>query len=598
MAAAGRATGAEAPRPPNVVLIFADDLGYGDLGFTGRTDIRTPHLDRLARDGMRFTDFRVAQAVCSASRAALLTGCLPNRVGILGALSPGSPAGLHPNEVTLGEVFQSRGYATAMVGKWHLGDARAFNPVRHGFDEWLGLPYSNDMWPSHPTVTNFPSLPLMDGLLVLDADVTPDDQAQLTGRYTARAVDFIRRQGSHPFFLYLAHSMPHVPLFASERYRGTSKAGLYGDVIEEIDGSVGEILKALQDQGVDRETLVLFTSDNGPWLSYGNHAGRTGGFREGKGTAWEGGVRVPMIACWPGHIEPGTTHAGFASTVDVLPTLAALIGASLPSNRTLDGRNLLGVLDASVKADDAGFVFPGYYGANLCSIRSGPWKRVFRHTFQHLDRAGSDGSPGRYLPQEAEPALYNLVDDPGETRDVSSVHPEIVARLESEAAKTRGSLGDSLTGIAGTDRRMAGTAAALRVRSAEDHRVSLLATHAIVHGVNLRFEPEPAKNTLGYWIRPEDWAEWDFDLSRPGRYHLDVLQGCGTGSGGSELEIRVNGQVLRETVVETGHFQNFVSRTVGSVEFSVPGRYVLELRALSRPGMAVGDIRSVTLRPE
>ena len=496
---ATRAAEGAVAHPPNVVLIFADDLGFGDLGCYGRRDIRTPHLDRLAREGMRFTDFRVAQAVCSASRAALLTGCLPNRIGILGALFPRSPAGLHPNEVTLGEIFQSRGYATAMVGKWHLGDAPAFNPTRHGFDEWLGLPYSNDMWPSHPTMTNFPSLPLMDGTAVVDADITPSDQADLPRRYTERAVQFIRRQGTHPFLLYLAPAMPHVPLFASDRYRGTSAAGLYGDVIEEIDGSVGEVMQALTDAGDD--------------------------------------------------------------------------------------------------APSAEFFFPGYYGADLCSIRSGPWKRVFAHTYQHLQRAGADGLPGSYVREKTGAALYHLGEDPGESRDVAADHAAIVARLELEAASIRQALGDTLKGISGTAMRAPGSASALRVRQDPAGTVALLATNAIVHGVNLRFETDPNGDRLTLWTRAGDWVEWEFDLVRPGRYQVELVQSCAGGSGGAELEFRMNGQVLSFTVPETGTADTFVARTLGAVDFPAAGTHRLEVRTRSDPARAVGDIRQVILRP-
>lgn len=587
----------EVRRPPNVVLIFADDLGYGDIGCYGRQDIRTPHLDRLAREGVRFTDFSVAQAVCSASRAALLTGCLPNRVGILGALYPRSPIGIHPNEVTLGELFQSRGYGTAIVGKWHLGDAPAFNPTRHGFDEWLGLPYSNDMWPHHPTLTNFPPLPLMDGTAVVNADVGPEDQETLTSRYTARAVDFIRRQGSTPFFLYLAHSMPHVPIFASPKFRGRSAGGLYGDVIEEIDDSVGAIVAALRASGVERDTVVIFTSDNGPWLSYGAHAGVTGGFREGKGTAWEGGMRVPMIACWPGQIPAGRVHTGFASTVDLFPTLAALIDAPLPSNRALDGRNIVPALMGSDASVDEGFIFPEYYGANLCSVRSGSWKRVYSHRFQHLDRAGSGGLPGAYVSQPAEAALYDLTEDPAETKDVAKEHPEVVARLDAEAVAVRGALGDGIRGIKGGSARPPGSTAALGVVQSADGTVLLRATNAIVHGVELRFDPDPARDCLEPWTRLKDWVEWDFELERSGRYEIELTDSCADDGGGAEVELRVNGQTLRHAMNETGGSDRFAAHTVGVVDFAAPGHHTLELRARTKPSATVGAIRSILIRP-
>src|SRR5262249_17165027 len=287
-----------ADRPPNVVIVFADDMGYGDAGCFGNKTIRTPNIDSLATDGVRFTDFYVAQAVCSASRTALLTGCYPNRLGILGALNPSSKNGIHDRETTLAAMLKAKGYATAIYGKRHLGDQWEFVPTKHGFDDYFGLPYSNDMWPNHPTA-KFPALPLIEGEKTTQEN---PDQSQLTTWYTERAVKFIDANKSKPFFLYVPHAMPHVPLFVSDKHKRKSNAGLYGDVIEEIDWSVGEILAALKKCGLERDTLVIFTSDNGPWLSYGNHAGSAGPLREGKATTFEGGVRVPYVARWPGRI--------------------------------------------------------------------------------------------------------------------------------------------------------------------------------------------------------------------------------------------------------------------------------------------------------
>jgi arylsulfatase A-like enzyme len=276
---------AAADRPPNFVVVLTDDQGYGDLGCYGAKGFTTPNIDRMAAEGVRFTDFYVAQAVCSASRAALLTGCYPNRLGILGALNPTSKVGIGAGEKTIAEVLKPRGYATAVFGKWHLGHHPPHLPTRHGFDEYFGLPYSNDMWAKNPSA-NFPDLPLIEG----DRTVaTNPDQRMLTTWYTERAVQFIGANKDRPFFLYVAHNMPHVPLHVSEKFRGKSAQGLYGDVIMELDWSVGQILAALRDTGLDERTLVLFTSDNGPWLSYGNHAGSAGPLREGKGTDWEGG---------------------------------------------------------------------------------------------------------------------------------------------------------------------------------------------------------------------------------------------------------------------------------------------------------------------
>ena len=332
---AARPSTQAAQRPPNFIVVFADDLGYADIGsFSTRTDAsrpQTPNLDRMAAEGIRLTNFYAAQAVCSASRAALLTGTYPNRIGIRGALNHTATHGLNPDETTIAEVLKARGYATAIYGKWHLGHQAPFLPLRHGFDEYLGLPYSNDMWPRHPQQKNFfPDLPLIEGDRAIEVD---PDQSQLTRRYTERAVGFIERNRDKPFFLYVPHTMPHVPLFVSDRFKGKTGGGVYGDVIAELDWSVGQILEAVKRIGVDDNTLVIFTSDNGPWMSYGNHAGSPGPFRESKGTSFEGGVRVPFIARWPGRIPRGAVTDVPAMTIDLLPTLASLAGAPAPSER-------------------------------------------------------------------------------------------------------------------------------------------------------------------------------------------------------------------------------------------------------------------------
>ena len=308
-------TAASLAAPPNVVLIYADDLGYADLGCYGAKGWTTPNLDQLAKDGVRFTDFHVSQPVCSASRTSLLTGCYANRLGIHGALGPKATHGIADSETTLGELFKSKGYATGMAGKWHLGHHEKFLPTKHGFDSYLGLPYSNDMWPHHPEKVQFPPLPLIDGTKVVNADVTAEFQPKLTTLYTERAVQFIGDNKAKPFFLYLAHSMPHVPLFVSDKFKGKSAQGLYGDVIQEVDWSVGEVLAALKKHGLEDNTLVIFTSDNGPWLSYGNHAGTKGPLREGKGSVWEGGVRVPCVARWPGKIPAGSVQTDIKSAL-------------------------------------------------------------------------------------------------------------------------------------------------------------------------------------------------------------------------------------------------------------------------------------------
>jgi len=431
-----------AERPPNVVLIFCDDLAYADIGCFGAKGYRTPHLDRLARQGIRLTDFYVAQAVCSASRAALLTGCYPNRIGVLGALGPKSTVGLHSNEVTLAEMLKQRGYATAIYGKWHLGSQPQFLPTRHGFDEYFGLPYSNDMWPFHPTAgTNYPPLPLFENERVVQ---TMPDQTHLTTWYTEHAVKFIEQHRAQPFFLYVPHSMPHVPLFVSEKYRGQTRRGLFGDVLEEIDWSVGQLLEALAQHQLEQDTLVIFSSDNGPWLSYGNHAGSALPLREGKATAFEGGTRVPFVARWPGKIPAGKVCREPAMTIDLLPTLAALAGTSLPAH-PIDGLNIWPLLSGVRGAPTPHEALYFYWENELHAIRSGRWKLHFAHSYHQPDPRGSGGAPGQMKLPRMPPALFDLQTDIGETRDVAARHPDVVHRLETLAEAARAELGDSLT---------------------------------------------------------------------------------------------------------------------------------------------------------
>jgi arylsulfatase A-like enzyme len=445
-----------AARAPNVVIIFADDLGYGDLGAYGATGHATPHLDRLAADGIRFTSFYTAQPVCSAARAALLTGCYANRVGIAGALGPHARHGIHADEVTLAEVLKARGYATGIFGKWHLGHHPEFLPRRHGFDEYFGLPYSNDMWPRHPTAAaKYPPLPLIEGETAVE--IMPD-QTQLTVRYTERAVRFIEKHRERPFFLYLPHAMPHVPLHVSEKHRGKAARGLYGDVIEEIDWSVGEVLKALEANGLEEHTLVVFTSDNGPWLSYGDHAGSAGRLREGKGTTWEGGVRVPFIARWPGRIPAGSVCGEPAMTIDLLPTIAALAGAPLP-DRKLDGKDIWPLLSASPGARSSQEAYFFYYNDNeLQAVRSGRWKLHLPHSYRTLDGkpGGKEGKPTPYVEREMGIELYDLESDPGETANVAAANADVVTRLQVLVEKCRDDLGDSRTGRTGRNRRPPG----------------------------------------------------------------------------------------------------------------------------------------------
>ena len=440
--------------PPNFVIIYCDDLGYADIDSFGTHDWETPNLNRLAKEGLRLTDFHTAAAVCSASRAALLTGCYPQRVGILGALGPKAKTGIHENEVLLPEILKEKGYATAIFGKWHLGDAPQFLPTRHGFDQYFGLPYSNDMWPKHPTNKTFPPLPLIEQEKNIE---TMPDQTQLTTWYTERAVKFITANKAKPFFLYVPHSMPHVPLHVSEKFKGKSKQGLYGDVIMEIDWSVGQILTALKEHGLDDNTLVLFTSDNGPWLSYGNHAGSAGKLREGKGTTWEGGHRVSCVARWPEKIPAGSVCDEIASTMDVLPTFAKLAGSSAPKDRLIDGHDIWPLLSGVKEAKSPTDHFYYYWNYGLDGVRAGKWKLVFPHPFPSLTGpAGKDGQPGGYTQATTELALFDLDADVGESKNVAAEHPDVVARLQKLAEAAREDLGDAHQKKMGMNRRAAG----------------------------------------------------------------------------------------------------------------------------------------------
>ena len=447
-----------ADAPPNVVIVFADDLGYGDLSCYGAKGYQTPNLDRMASEGIRFTDFYAAQAVCSASRTALLTGCYPNRVGILGALGPKSNHGIHDDEWTIAEVLKSKGYATAIYGKWHLGHHPQFLPTRHGFDDYFGLPYSNDMWPKHPT-SKFPDLPLVEGEKTIALN---PDQRNLTTWYTERAVKFIEQNKDQPFFVYVPHAMCHVPLFVSDKFQGKTQRGLFGDVLEEIDWSVGQILATLKRLNLDDNTLVIFTADNGPWLSYGDHAGSAGPLREGKGTSFDGGVREPFIARWPGKIPAGSTCRQPAMTIDLLPTIAKLAGAERPADRPadrpIDGLDIWPLISAASNAVTPHEAFYFYWGGALEGIRSGKWKLHFPHNYRTLagKPGGKGGQPVEYASAHIGLSLFDLEQDPGETTNVADKNPEVVSRLQTLAEQARQDLGDAATKRTGRGVRKAG----------------------------------------------------------------------------------------------------------------------------------------------
>ena len=450
-------------KSPNVVVIFMDDMAYADIGPFGAKAYPTPHLDRMAKEGRKFTDFYVTQAVCSASRAGLLTGCYNVRVGIFGALGPKSNNGLHANEVTLAELCKQKGYATAIYGKWHLGHHKQFLPMQHGFDDYFGLPYSNDMWPYHPGVLHlpmkerlkrWPHLPLIDKNEIINTQVSGKDQELLTTQYTERAVEFIEKNRDNPFFLYVPHSMVHVPLFVSDKFKGKSGVGLFGDVMMEVDWSVGQILETLRKHKLDKDTLVVFTSDNGPWLSYGDHAGSSGPLREGKGTMFDGGCRESTLMWWPGTIPAGSVCSTPAMTIDILPTVAELIGAKLPDHK-IDGKSIVNLVTGkNDKSPQEAYYF--YYGQQLQAIRMGKWKLHFPHGYRTMAGrpGGTGGIPTKYSQAKIGLSLFNLEEDIGESTDVKAKHPKVVSKMQALGQAMRKELGDQ--GKKGSGQREAG----------------------------------------------------------------------------------------------------------------------------------------------
>jgi arylsulfatase A-like enzyme len=444
-------------QPPNFVVVFIDDMGYGDVGCYGATGYTTPHLDKMASEGMRFTNFYSAQPVCSASRAGILTGCYPNRIGISGALFPKHEVGLNPKETTIAEMLKEKGYATGIFGKWHLGHHKEFLPLQHGFDEYVGLPYSNDMWPIDVEGNrlpkdkgrgHYPDLPLIEGNKTIEYITTLEDQDKLTTLYTEKAVDFINRNADKPFFVYVPHTMGHIPLGVSDKFRGKSEQGFYGDVMMEIDWSVGEIEKALRANGVAENTVFIFTTDNGPWLNFGEHGGSAGGLREGKTTSWEGGQRVPFIIKWPAGTPAGTICNKLGCAIDLLPSFAKLAEGNLPKLE-IDGTDITelwtGNLDANPR-DEILF----YYGKNnLNGVRKGNWKLVLPHTWASYDaKPGINGHGGKRIKKKVDtPQLYNMMRDPGEQYNVIEYHSEKAAELMEVVEAARIEFGDLNVGI-------------------------------------------------------------------------------------------------------------------------------------------------------
>jgi arylsulfatase A len=451
------------------VVVYCDDMGWGDAPGFALAGVEPPdytrampNLARLAREGATFRHYYSAQPVCSASRAALLTGCYPNRIGIHGALFPDARTGIAAEERTLAELLRAQGYATGIFGKWHLGSLPEFNPVRHGFDEYLGIPYSNDMWPPRFGRTDFPELPLLDGEAVAGHVRSMEDQAQLTGRITRRAVEFIRARAAAgtPFFAYIPHPQPHAPIAAGAAFAPDERRALYGAVMRELDWSVGEVLRALDESGVANDTIVLFTSDNGPWLSYGTDAGSTGGLREGKGTCFEGGVREPCFLRWPGHVPAGQVSDVPWMSIDLFATMAAITGAPAPAaDRPIDGRDARAVWMCSDGAAPSHEAYWFYYHTNhLEAVRMGRWKVSLPRKSRTLDGkpGGTDGGETAYVQREVPLALFDLESDPAESTDVSAAHPEVMLEIMRHVESARAELGDALVKRDGRGRREPG----------------------------------------------------------------------------------------------------------------------------------------------
>ena len=419
---------------PNLVIILIDDMGYGDIHPFGSQLNRTPNLDRMAQEGIKMTSFYGAP-VCTPSRAQMLTGCYANRVSLPRVLAPASPIGLNPAEHTIADLLKAQGYATMAIGKWHVGDQPEFFPTQHGFDHFYGLPYSNDMG-AHTNaagkVLDYPPLPLLQDKNVIEA---PVDQDTLTARYTDQAVKFITDNRDHPFFLYLAHTAVHIPLHPGVAFKGKSRNGLYGDWVEEVDWSVGRVLETLKQLNLDSNTLVLFTSDNGPWLVQPKNGGIAGPLRGGKATTWEGGMREPTIARWPGKIPTNATCDAVASEMDVLPTFVKLAGGEVPTDRKIDGLDIWPVLSGQSQTSPHQALYYFYSTIGLQAVRSGPWKLAIYP--QGTGRGFGAAAPATF----DKPRLYNLDDDIGERTNVASQHPEVVARLQDLVRQMDNDLG-------------------------------------------------------------------------------------------------------------------------------------------------------------
>lgn len=419
---------------PNIIIFFTDDQGYGDVGCYGAKGFETPNLDRMADRGTRFTNFYVAASGCTPSRAALLTGLYPQRVGLPQVLDDRTKIGLSPGEITLANYLKQNGYATGIFGKWHLGRLPQFMPLQHGFDEFFGIPYSMDMWPFHPApYLNYvyKALPLYENEKIIEYNPNVN---QMTTRITEHAVNFIQRHKEEPFFLYVPYPQPHVPLGVSAKFKGKSKQGLYGDVIMEIDWSVGQIITELETEGLLENTLVMFSSDNGPWISYGNHGGSSGELREGKGTSFGGGQKVPFIVQMPGTIPAGRVCDEVVTALDILPTVLHITNTSQPRIKPIDGKNAWPIISGQEGAKSPNDAFYFMSRNDVQAVRAGKWKLHVPHRYHSIVEPGKDGMPGKIVWNQLDTALYDVVSNPAETIDLKDKYPKIVKKLTAMIA--------------------------------------------------------------------------------------------------------------------------------------------------------------------
>ncbi len=449
---------------PNVIIIYFDDLGYGDTEPYGMTGVHTPNFNRLGAEGIRFTNFYAVQAVCTGSRAALLTGAYTNRLGLYGALGPKAPMALSLQEETIASLLKQNGYTTGMLGKWHLGSQAPYYPTSYGFDTFYGLPYSHDYWPigydgklvtdSRDKRSSWPPVPVIEGDKVINEINTLQEQEKWTTILTEKAVGFIEKHRKEPFFLYLAHPLPHVPLVVSDKFRGKSKLGIFGDVMMEIDWSLGQILDVLDRENLSENTVVMVMSDNGPWLHFGNNAGSTGGLREGKGTTFEGGTRVPCYIRWPKKIKPGYVSGELMTNMDILPTLSDITQSPLPK-KLIDGKSFVPLLTGKQQTGPRELMYYYYNQNSLKGVRYKHWKLVLPHTSIGYEDGtiGKDGFPGKTKTIDVPLGLFNLAHDPGERYDLKDVHPDMVTEIMKYVEEARKDLGDDLTGREGKNRR-------------------------------------------------------------------------------------------------------------------------------------------------